>query len=760
MNARAGFFAKRPDALGTQNLRAMAGPILICMILGMMILPLPSFLLDLLFTFNIALSVMALLVSMYTQKPLDFAAFPSVLLFSTLLRLSLNVASTRIVLLQGHTGPDAAGQVIESFGHFLVGGNFAVGIVVFVILMIINFMVITKGAGCIAEVGARFTLDAMPGKQMAIDADLNAGLINEERAKKCRQEVAQEAEFYGSMDGASKFVRGDAIAGLLIMVINIVGGLIVGMVQHDMDFGHAATNYTMLTIGDGLVAQIPSLIISTAAGVIVSRVATDEDIGTQLTGQLFQNPRLLMITGVIIGIMGLIPGMPHFAFILLGGGLIYAARTMNKRAEAKKKSSAVTDVAPVAVTPAENAEASWEDVALIDPLGLEVGYRLIPLVDKNTDGELLKRIKGIRKKFAQEIGFLPPVIHIRDNLELRPNGYRIALKGVEVGVGEAFPGQWLAINPGAVSATLPGTQTQDPAFGLPAVWIDTNMREQARVYGYTVVDASTVVATHLNHLVVTHAAELLGRQEVQALLSVSARTRRRSPKISCRRPFRSRPCRRCCRTCSTKACRSATCARSSTRSRNMRLAFPIRTNSRLWCASRWAARSRSNGSRVWTTSGDGPRSASGARAAAGAVDRRESGSGAGSRAHADDLDAERDHASAESGLAAGAAFAARNAGEVPAPESAAVEGAFLCGSAGYAQCEGGEFDWVVSDGRSPPDKIQPPLGRVRYIELHRAAVRAEIRLREKPQRIDRAHRFHIRIVRPVADRVEHDSRNA
>ena len=520
MNARVGTLFGKSQALSGTNLRALAGPILICMILGMMILPLPPFLLDLLFTFNIALSIMVLLVSMYTQKPLDFAAFPSVLLFSTLLRLSLNVASTRIVLLEGHTGPDAAGQVIESFGHFLVGGNFAVGIVVFVILMIINFMVITKGAGRIAEVGARFTLDAMPGKQMAIDADLNAGLINEDAAKKRRQSVAQEAEFYGSMDGASKFVRGDAIAGLLIMVINVVGGLIVGMLQHDMDIAHAATNYTLLTIGDGLVAQIPSLIISTAAGVIVSRVATEEDIGTQLTGQLFQNPRVLMITGVIIGVMGLIPGMPHFAFMLLGGGLIYAARTMNKRASDKKKSSAVTDITPItaASASADSAEASWEDVALIDPLGLEVGYRLIPLVDRNADGELLKRIKGIRKKFAQEIGFLPPVIHIRDNLELRPNGYRIALKGVEVGVGEAFPGQWLAINPGQVSAALPGAQTTDPAFGLPAVWIDTNMREQAQVYGYTVVDASTVVATHLNHLVVTHAAELLGRQEVQALL--------------------------------------------------------------------------------------------------------------------------------------------------------------------------------------------------------------------------------------------------
>lgn len=518
MNARTGFLARRPDVLQSTNLRALAGPILICMILGMMILPLPPFLLDLLFTFNIALSVMVLLVSMYTMKPLDFAAFPSVLLFSTLLRLSLNVASTRIVLLEGHTGPDAAGKVIESFGHFLVGGNFAVGIVVFVILMVINFMVITKGAGRIAEVAARFTLDAMPGKQMAIDADLNAGLINEEAARKRRSEIAQEAEFYGSMDGASKFVRGDAIAGLLIMVINIVGGLIVGVAQHGLDFATAGKTYTLLTIGDGLVAQIPSLVISTAAGVIVSRVATNEDIGTQLTGQLFTNPRVLMITGTIIVLMGLIPGMPHFAFLLLGGGSIQLGRVMKKNAEAKKSSAVLVDAAPAALAPAENAEASWDDVALIDTLGLEVGYRLIPLVDKNTDGELLKRIKSIRKKFAQEIGFLPPVIHIRDNLELRPNAYRITLKGVEVGTGEAYPGQWLAINPGQVSAALPGTPTADPAFGLPAIWIDTNLREQAQVYGYTVVDSSTVVATHLNHLVVTHASELLGRREVQALM--------------------------------------------------------------------------------------------------------------------------------------------------------------------------------------------------------------------------------------------------
>jgi flagellar biosynthesis protein FlhA len=519
MNARVGTLFGKSQALSGANLRALAGPILICMILGMMILPLPPFLLDLLFTFNIALSVMVLLVSMYTQKPLDFAAFPAVLLFSTLLRLSLNVASTRVVLLEGHTGPGAAGQVIESFGHFLVGGNFAVGIVVFAILMVINFMVITKGAGRIAEVAARFTLDAMPGKQMAIDADLNAGLINEDGARKRRQAVSQEAEFYGAMDGASKFVRGDAVAGLIIMVVNVFGGLIVGVVQHGMDFAAAGKTYTLLTIGDGLVAQIPSLVISTAAGVIVSRVATDEDIGTQLTGQLFTNPRVLLITGAIIVLLGLIPNMPHFAFLLLGGGAIQLGRTMKKRAEAAKAGASLIDVAPTAVAPVENNEASWDDVTLIDTLGLEVGYRLIPLVDKNTDGELLKRIKSIRKKFAQEIGFLPPVIHIRDNLELRPNGYRIALKGVEVGVGEAYPGQWLAINPGQVTAALPGQPTQDPAFGLPAIWIDTNLREQAQVYGYTVVDASTVVATHLNHLVVQHAAELLGRQEVQALIT-------------------------------------------------------------------------------------------------------------------------------------------------------------------------------------------------------------------------------------------------
>jgi len=517
------------EVLRSLKITGLAGPVLIILILSMMILPLPAFVLDLLFTFNIALSVMVLLVSMYTSEPLEFSAFPSVLLFSTLLRLSLNVASTRIVLLQGHTGPDAAGHVIEAFGHFLVGGNYAVGIVVFIILIVINFMVITQGAGRIAEVSARFTLDAMPGKQMAIDADLNAGLVTEDQARTRRSRVAQEADFYGSMDGASKFVRGDAVAGLLIMAINIMGGLIVGVLQHDLDIGTAAKTYTLLTIGDGLVAQIPALVISTAAGVIVSRVATGEDVGTQLTSQLFANPRVLAITGGILAVMGLIPNMPHFAFLLLGGGLIALARRVKQRDEQKRVAEAAAAAKPAVAVASEAPEASWDDVTLIDPLGLEVGYRLISLVDRNQDGELLKRIKGIRKKFAQEVGFLVPVVHIRDNLELRPNAYRITLKGAEIGVGEAYPGQWLAINPGQVTATVPGTQTRDPAFGLPAVWIEPALREQAQVFGYTVVDASTVIATHLNHLVVTHSGELLGRQEVQHLLD---RIAKESPKLT------------------------------------------------------------------------------------------------------------------------------------------------------------------------------------------------------------------------------------
>ena len=497
------------------NLRQLGAPLLIIMILSMMVLPLPPVLLDLFFTFNIAMAVMVLMVAMYTKKPLDFSIFPTVLLVTTLLRLSLNVASTRIVLLEGHTGPDAAGKVIEAFGQFLVGGNYAVGLVVFVILVVINFVVITKGAGRIAEVSARFTLDAMPGKQMAIDADLNAGLIGEDVARQRRTEIAQEADFFGSMDGASKFVRGDAVAGILILFINILGGLIVGVLQHDMDLARAAQNYTLLTIGDGLVAQIPALIISTAAGLVVSRVATDEDIGQQFVGQVFANPQVLMLTAGILGILGLIPGMPHFAFLLFAGAVGGLAWWMlQKQARPAEEKPA----APAAAAPVEAQEASWADVAPVDVLGLEVGYRLIPLVDKGQDGELLKRIRGLRKKFAQEIGFLSAPVHIRDNLELKPNGYRIALKGVEVGAGEAWPGMFLAINPGRVAGTLPGVQTKDPAFGLPAIWIEAGLRDQAHALGYTVVDASTVVATHLNHVILNHAAELLGRQEAQALL--------------------------------------------------------------------------------------------------------------------------------------------------------------------------------------------------------------------------------------------------
>jgi len=496
------------------NLRALAAPGLIIAILAMMVLPLPPFALDLFFTFNIALAVMVLLVAMYAQKPLDFSIFPTVLLVTTLLRLSLNVASTRVVLLQGHTGPDAAGKVIESFGHFLVGGNYTVGIVVFIILTVINFVVITKGAGRIAEVSARFTLDAMPGKQMAIDADLNAGLIGEDDARRRRKEVAQEADFYGAMDGASKFVRGDAVAGILILVINILGGLIVGILQHDMEAAQAAKNYTLLTIGDGLVAQIPALIISTAAGLVVTRVGDgDGDIGQQFIGQVFGNPPVMVLTAGILGVLGLIPGMPHFAFLLLAT-LIGSLAWWTFDRKRKLEPQVTTPVAPVQ----ETLEASWADVAPVDVLGLEVGYRLIPLVDKGQDGELLKRIRGLRKKFAQEVGFLSAPVHIRDNLELKPNAYRLALKGVEAGVGEAYPGMFLAINPGRVTGTLNGAQTKDPAFGLPATWIDVGQRDQAHTMGYTVVDAGTVIATHLNHIILSHAAELLGRQETQQLL--------------------------------------------------------------------------------------------------------------------------------------------------------------------------------------------------------------------------------------------------
>ena len=504
------------NTLKNGHYRILTGPMLILLILSMMVLPLPAFILDLFFTFNIALSIIILIVALFTKRVLDFAAFPTVLLFATLLRLSLNVASTRVVLLKGHTGSDAAGRVIEAFGHFLVGGNFAIGIVVFIILVIINFMVITKGAGRIAEVGARFALDGMPGKQMAIDADLNAGLIGEDEAKARRAEVTQEADFYGSMDGASKFVRGDAIAGLLIMAITIIGGLLVGVMQHGMTLSDASTTYVLLTIGDGLVAQIPSLIISTAAGVIVTRVTSQENISDQMLKQLFNNPQVLILTAVVIGLLGLIPGMPNLVFLMFTAILSLISWWLSKQKKLEKSVS--TPQQNVAATKPTNVEASWSDVNIEDILAMEVGYGLIPMVDQNQNGELLGRIRSLRKKFAQTLGFLPPQVHIRDNLSLSPYQYKIFIKGGEIGQGEIMNNKWLAINPGTVTEKIDGIATTEPAFGLPAVWIDANNKEAAQILGYTVVDTSTMIATHFNHLLHQFASDLLGRLETQELL--------------------------------------------------------------------------------------------------------------------------------------------------------------------------------------------------------------------------------------------------
>jgi flagellar biosynthesis protein FlhA len=498
------------------QLQRLAAPLLLIMVLSMMVLPIPPFLLDLLFTFNIALAMIVLLISLYTTRPLEFSVFPTVLLLTTLLRLSLNVASTRVVLLEGHTGTDAAGKVIEAFGEFLIGGNYTVGLVVFVILVLINFMVITKGAGRIAEVSARFTLDAMPGKQMAIDADLNAGLIGEDEARRRRAEIAQEADFYGSMDGASKFVRGDAVAGIIIVLINVVGGLVIGVAQHDMSFAAAANNYTLLTIGDGLVAQIPALIISTAAGIVVARVSSEQDLSEQMSGQIFGRPQTLFMTAGILALMGVIPGMPHVPFFLIGGILAGAGYWLLQRRASEAVAAAVAEEQPA--KPEEPVDVGWHDVAAVDRLGLEVGYRLVPLVDKHQDGELLRRIRGIRKKIAQDLGFLVPAVHIRDNLQLKPNAYRFTLKGVSVAEGEAIAGKFLAINPGRVLGGLNGQAATDPAYGLPAIWIEAALRDQAQTYGYTVVDAGTVVATHLTKIINEHAPELLGREETQQLL--------------------------------------------------------------------------------------------------------------------------------------------------------------------------------------------------------------------------------------------------
>ncbi|QEY59127.1 flagellar biosynthesis protein FlhA [Pseudomonas sp. C27(2019)] len=508
-------------------------PLLLLVILGMMTLPVPPFLLDVLFTFNIALSIVVLLVGVYAMRPLDFAAFPTILLVATLLRLALNVASTRVVLLHGHDGGDAAGKVIQAFGEVVISGNYVVGAVVFAILMIINFAVVTKGAGRISEVSARFTLDAMPGKQMAIDADLNAGLIDQEQAKIRRSDVAQEADFYGSMDGASKFVRGDAIAGLLILFINLLGGIAIGIAQHSMSFVDAGKVYALLTIGDGLVAQVPSLLLSTAAAVMVTRVTTSEDMGEQINRQMFTSPKALAVSAAILIAMGSVPGMPHVSFIGLGllaagGAFLIWQRENKKELAIVEQEQREQEQLPAPVT-AENRELGWDDVKPVDMVGLEVGYRLIPLVDRNQGGQLLARIKGVRKKLSQDLGFLMPSVHIRDNLDLLPNVYRLTLMGVTVAEAEVYPERELAINPGQVFGTLSGVATHDPAFGLEAVWIEPSQRDQAQSLGYTVVDTSTVVATHLNQILNKHAHELLGHEEVQQLMQVLAKS---SPKLA------------------------------------------------------------------------------------------------------------------------------------------------------------------------------------------------------------------------------------
>ncbi|PPD05668.1 MAG: flagellar biosynthesis protein FlhA [Methylobacter sp.] len=507
----------------------LGAPIIILMLLAMIIVPLPAFALDLLFTFNIAFSLIILLVVIYSSKPLEFAAFPSVILVATLLRLALNVASTRIVLLDGHKGGDAAGKVIEAFGAFVIGGNFAVGFVVFVILLVINFIVVTKGAGRIAEVAARFTLDALPGKQLAIDADLNSGLITQDDARARRIEVATEADFYGSMDGASKFVRGDAVAGIIILVVNVVGGLAIGVGQHDLSFADAGRIYVLLTIGDGLVAQIPSLLLSIASALVVTRVGTsNQDVGQQVSSQLFENPRALMITAGVIGLLGAIPGMPNLVFILLSASLAGFGYWLDKRNKQVEKLELDQQTKALAPVNAEAKELGWDDVLPVDVIGLEVGYRLIPLVDKNQGGQLMMRIKGIRKKLSQELGFLVPSVHIRDNLDLSPTGYRISLMGVTVGEADIMPDMEMAINPGRVFGTVPGKPTVDPAFGLEAIWIDPNAKDHAQTLGYTVVDPSTVVATHLSHLLQLHAHELLGYEETQKILENLAKS---APKL-------------------------------------------------------------------------------------------------------------------------------------------------------------------------------------------------------------------------------------
>jgi len=511
--------------------RGLIAPLIVIALMAMMIIPMPPLALDLFFTFNICLSIIVLLVCVYAGRPLDFVIFPTIILVATLFRLALNVASTRIVLLEGHTGTGAAGNVIESFGEFVIGGNYAVGLVVFAILVIINFVVVTKGAGRVSEVSARFTLDAMPGKQMAIDADLNSGIIDQDVAKHRREEIASEADFYGSMDGASKFVRGDAVAGILILIINIVGGFAIGMGQHDMEVSDAIRNYTLLTIGDGLVAQIPSLLLSSATAIIITRDSRSHDIGEQIKKQMFTNTKVLWVTAAIVGILGAIPGMPNFAFLSIAAVLVGAAKWLDKQQAAgvlQEQPELEQQQAQQQQQEAAPKELSWDDVQPVDLVGLEVGYGLIPMVDKNQNGQLLGRIKGVRKKLSQELGFLVHSVHIRDNLDLSPNAYRITLNGVPVGESSVQPDREMAINPGQVYGDLQGTPTKDPAYGLDAVWIEPGMRDHAQTLGYTVVDASTVVATHINQILFDNAHELLGHAEVQQLLDNLAKS---SPKL-------------------------------------------------------------------------------------------------------------------------------------------------------------------------------------------------------------------------------------
>ncbi|MCP5349040.1 MAG: flagellar biosynthesis protein FlhA [Gammaproteobacteria bacterium] len=508
------------------RLIGVGAPLLVILLLAMMILPLPPFLLDFLFTFNIALSLIILLVAVYIHRPLEFGVFPSVLLIMTLMRLALNIASTRVVLIEGHNGTSAAGRVIEAFGDFVVGGNYAVGLVVFSILVIINFVVVTKGAGRISEVTARFTLDAMPGKQMAIDADLNSGLIDQDVARERRDEIARESSFYGAMDGASKFVRGDAVAGILILFINIIGGFAIGVLQHGLSASQAATNYTLLTIGDGLVAQIPSLLVSVAAALIVTRVGSSSDMGRQVLDQVFESPKVFLVTGGVIGLLGLIPGMPNMIFLLMCAGLFAIAYVVSRHADQNQEDQEQSD--KDSEQEQKSADLDWDDVLGVDIIGLEVGYKLISLVDRNQGGELLDRIKAVRKRISQDMGFLVHPVHIRDNLSLAPNAYRITLLDVPVSEGQVHPGMEMAINPGQTFGDLDGIAGKDPAFNLDTIWIDSSQKEDAQTKGYTVVDSSTVIATHISHTIKTHSHELLGYDEVQKLLDTLAKS---APKL-------------------------------------------------------------------------------------------------------------------------------------------------------------------------------------------------------------------------------------